>query len=135
MARCKAEVDSVIRIPTSLKDGFFQSWFDFLHQIHHLTKRETEVIACLARHRHELSKVIKDDAILDRETMGDQVKKEVIEELKITPSFYQQILGKLKKNNIIVNGVISKRYLPPINEQYSDFRLLLKFEFEEDGHS
>ena len=133
MAVCK--VDSVVRIPTSINDGFFKSWFDFLHPIHNLTNRETEVIACLARHRYELSKVIKDDAILDRETMGDSVRKEVIEELKITPSFYQQILGKLKKNNIIVNGVISKRYLPPINEKYSDFRLLLKFEFEEDGHS
>lgn len=131
MAVCK--VDSVVRIPTSINDGFFKYWFDFLHPIHNLTNRETEVIACLARHRYELSKVIKDDAILDRETMGDSVRKEVIEELKITPSFYQQILGKLKKNNIIVNNVINPRFLPELSEDSNEFRLLLKFELE-DGH-
>lgn len=131
MAVCK--VDNVVRIPTSINDGFFKYWFDFLHPIHNLTNRETEVIACLARHRYELSKVIKDDAILDRETMGDSVRKEVIEELKITPSFYQQILGKLKKNNIIVNNVINPRFLPELSEDSNEFRLLLKFELE-DGH-
>lgn len=131
MAVCK--VDSVVRIPTSINGGFFRYWFDFLHPIHSLTNRETEVIACLARHRYELSKVIKDDAILDRETMGDSVRKEVIEELKITPSFYQQILGKLKKNNIIVNNVINPRFLPELSENSNEFRLLLKFELE-DGH-
>ena len=129
------KANNVVRIPTSLNGKFFRYWFEFLEPFHKLTDREIDVITSFVKHRYELSKVIKDDAILDRETMGDSVRKEVIEELKITPSFYQQILGKLKKNNIIVNGVISKRYLPPINEKYSDFRLLLKFEFEEDGHS
>lgn len=131
MAVCK--VDSVVRIPTSVNNGFFKYWFDFLRPIHNLTNRETEVIACLARHRYELSKVIKSDVILDRETMGDSVRKEVIEELKITPSFYQQILGKLKKNNIIVNNVINPRFLPELSEDSDEFRLLLKFELG-DGH-
>lgn len=130
MATCK--VDSVVRIPTSVKNGFFTYWFEFLRPIHSLTKREIEVIACLARHRYELSKVIKDDAILDEQTMGDTIRKEILEELNITSSFYNQILRRLRSSNIIINNRINPRFLPNLDEDTKEFRLLLKFELKDE---
>ena len=64
------EINNVIRIPTSLNSKFFRYWFEFLQPFHKLTEREIDVITSLVKQRYELSKVIKDDEILDRVTMS-----------------------------------------------------------------
>ena len=71
--------DNVIRIPTSLKDNFFRYWFEFLQPLHKLTNREIDIISALAKERYELSKVIKDNDILDKVTMSDDIKKKVMQ--------------------------------------------------------
>lgn len=64
------KVNNVIRIGSSLDGSFFKYWFTFLRPFHNLTDREIDIIACFARHRYLLGKVIKDSEILDRVTMS-----------------------------------------------------------------
>lgn len=93
------KANNIIRVPTSLNTDFFKYWFRFLHPFHNLTNREIEVIACLVKHRFELSKVIKDNDILDKVTMSEDVRKKVMEECNITLPHYSIIMGKLRKSN------------------------------------
>ena len=126
-------VDNVIRIPTSL-DGidsnFFRYWFIFLKPFHKLANRDIDVIACFAKHRFELSKVIQDADLLDRVTMSEDTKRKVREECKITLQHFQVIMSKLKKNKVIVDGKINPRYLPNINKEEDSVKLLLLFELK-----
>lgn len=124
--------DNVIRIPTSLKGKFFRYWFEFLEPFHHLTKREIEVIACFARHRYELSKAIKDSNVLDIDKiiMSEDTKKKVREECNISPAHFQVIMGKLRKNKVIIDGKINPRFIPNIPDDGETFQLLLLFEFK-----
>ena len=78
------KANNVIRIPTSLDGKFFEYWFKFLRPFHNLTDREIDVIACFVKHRYELSKVIKDNDILDKVTMSEDTKRKVREECNIT---------------------------------------------------
>ena len=78
------KANNVVRIPTSLEDKFFKYWFMFLEPFHKLTSREMDVIASFVKQRYKLSKVIKDDLILDKVTMSDEIKKKVREECGIT---------------------------------------------------
>jgi len=120
--------ENVIRIPTSLEGDFFRYWFEFLQPFHKLTSREMDILVALVKHRYELSKVIKDEEILDRVTMSEDTKRKVREECKVSIAYFQAILSKLRKNNIIVDNKINPKYIPNIVEKDGNFLLLLWFQ-------
>lgn len=123
----KGKIDSVVKIPTNL-DDFFRYWFEFLKPFHQLTGREIDVATSLIKHRYKLSKVIADNNILDKVVMGEDTRKIVREECKLSLPHFQVIMGKLKKNKIIINGRINPKFIPNITEENGNFQLLLLFE-------
>ena len=64
--------NNVARIPCSLSDSFFRYWFMFWEPFHKLTKREIDVAATLVKIRYELSKVVKDETLLEYVTLFEQ---------------------------------------------------------------
>lgn len=122
--------DKVARVPTSLDGKFFRRWFEFLKPYHNLTDREIDVISSLVKHRYELGKVISDEDILNKVTLGDDTKRKVMEECSITPSHFQGILGKLRKSKIIIDGKINGNFIPQIKEGADTFKLMILFEFQ-----
>ena len=122
--------NNIVRVPCSLNGSFFRYWFMFLEPFHKLTEREIDIITSFVKQRYELSKVIKDENILDKVTMSEDVKKKVREECKITLPHFQVIMCKLRKNKIIVDGKINPRFIPNITEENDSFQLLLLFELK-----
>lgn len=111
------KINNVIRIPTSINTSFFRFWFEFLKPFHNLTDREMQVAASLLKRRYELSKVIKDDNILDKVVMSEDTKKRVREECNISLPHFQVIMGKLRKNKVIFEGKINSRFIPNLTEE------------------
>ena len=126
----KKGVDNVVRIPCKLDYSFFKMWFMFLQPFHHLTEREMEVATSFVKQRYELSKVVSDNDILDRLVMSEDTKRKVREECNITLPHFQVIMGKLRKNSIIVDGKLNPRYIPRVIEENGSFKLMLLFDFE-----
>lgn len=124
----KGIADNVIRIPCKADGNFFRHWFQFLTPFHHLTDREMEVAASLVKHRYELSKVILDTDLLDKVAMNEDTKAKVRKECEISLAHFQVIMGKLKKNKVIINNKINPKYLPHMNND-NYFRLMFLFEF------
>ena len=122
--------DNIVRIPCSLDKSFFRLWFKFLGPFHKLTDREIDVITSFVKQRYELSKVIKDNEILDKVTMSEDTKKKVRGECNITLPHFQVIMGKLRKNKVIIDGKINPRFIPNIDEETGIFQLLLLFELK-----
>ena len=120
--------NSVLRIPCSLSGSFFRYWFMFLRPFHKLTNREIDVITAFVKHRYELSKVIKDNVILDKVTMSEDVKKQVREECGIAFQHFQVIMSNLRKNKVIENGKINPKFIPNITEENGMFKLMLLFD-------
>ena len=120
--------NSVLRIPCSLSGSFFRYWFMFLRPFHKLTNREIDVITAFVKHRYELSKVIKDDVILDKVTMSEDAKKQVREECGIAFQHFQVIMSNLRKNKVIENGKINPKFIPNITEENGMFKLMLLFD-------
>ena len=123
-------VDNVVRIPCKLDYSFFKMWFMFLQPFHHLTEREMEVATSFVKQRYELSKVVSDNDILDRLVMSEDTKRKVREECNITLPHFQVIMGKLRKNSIIVDGKLNPRYIPRVVEENGSFKLMLLFDFQ-----
>ena len=126
----KKGVDNVVRIPCKLDYSFFKMWFMFLQPFHHLTEREMEVATSFVKQRYELSKVVSDNDILDRLVMSEDTKRKVREECNITLPHFQVIMGKLRKNSIIVDGKLNPRYIPRVIEKNGSFKLMLLFDFQ-----
>ena len=122
--------NNIIRMPCSLSNNFFRYWFMFLEPYHKLTDREIDVITSFVKHRYELSKVIKDNDILDKVTMSEDTKKKVREECNITLPHFQVIMGKLRKNKVIIDGKINPKFIPNIKEETGTFQLLFLFELK-----
>lgn len=125
----KKGVDNVVRIPCKLDYSFFKMWFMFLQPFHHLTEREMEVATSFVKQRYELSKVVSDNDILDKLVMSEDTKRKVREECNITLPHFQVIMGKLRRSNIIVDGILNHRYIPKVVEENGTFKLLLLFDF------
>lgn len=128
MENKNTKINSVIRIPSSLSGSFFRFWFEFLTPIHNLTEREIDIITAFVKQRYNLSKVIKDEDILDQVVMSEDTKRKVREECNITLAHFQVIMGKLKKNKLIVDGKINRRFIPQLPEDAKEFKLLLYFD-------
>lgn len=118
--------DSVVMVPGNI-DSFFRKWFEFLEPFHRLTIREMDVATAFVKQRYKLSKVVKDPDILDKVLMSEDTKRAVREECNITLPHFQVIMGKLRKNQIIVDGKINPRFIPNIDEESGSFKLLLYF--------
>lgn len=122
------KVNNVIGLSQKpLGDDFFKYWFIFLKPLHHLSDREIDVIASLTRHRYELSKVIKDDNILETVLMSEETKRKVRQDCNITLAYFQVIMGKLRKNKVIINNKINPKLIPHISEDTNNFQLLVLF--------
>ena len=121
----KKGVDNVVRIPCKLDYSFFKMWFMFLQPFHRLTEREMEVATSFIKQRYELSKVVSDNDILDKLVMSEDTKRKVREECNITLPHFQVIMGKLRKNNIIVDGKLNPRYIPRVIEENGSFKWML----------
>lgn len=117
--------NNVITVPTT---NFFRMWCVFLRPFVKLTDRETDIVACLLKHRHELSKCISDPTILDTMVMGDDMRQKIQKECNITPQHLCVVMSKLRKNNVIVNDIINPRLIPNIREDDNGmFQLLVLF--------
>lgn len=123
------QVDSIVRIPCKVDGKFFRYWFEFLQPFHNLTEREMDVITSFVKQRYKLSKVIKDNEILDKVTMSEDTKKKVREECDISLPHFQVIMGKLRKNKVIIDGKINPRYIPSVDEENGSFKMMLLFDF------
>lgn len=124
----EGKIRNIVRIPTSLNGKFFRYWFEFLEPLHKLTEREIDVIASFVKQRYELSKVIKDSDILDRVTMSEDTKKKVREDCNMSVVHFQVIMGKLRKNKVIIDNKINPRFIPYITEDMTSFPLLINFD-------
>lgn len=119
------QVDSIVRIPCKVDGKFFRYWFEFLTPFHNLTEREMDVITSFVKQRYELSKVIKDNEIPNKVTMSEDTKKKVREECDISLPHFQVIMGKLRKNKVIIDGKINPRYIPSVDEENGSFKMML----------
>lgn len=127
----KNTANNVVRIPASSLGSFFRFWFEFLEPFHHLTEREMDVITSFVKQRYLLSMVIADDEILDKVVMSEDTKRKVREECNITLPHFQVVMGKLRKNKLIIDGKINKRFIPNLEKNAKDFKLLLYFDLND----
>ena len=127
-----SKVNKIINIPSNLNNTFFKFWLQFIRPIHKMTNKEIDIISSFLYHRFELGKKIKDDDILDKVTMSDDIRKSVIEEYNMNPTYLNTVMANLKKKGVIINGKISKKLRPKLEEDADKFTIMITFDLKEN---
>lgn len=131
----KRIADNAIPISTPLDVTFFKAWLDFIAPIHNLTNKERAVMAYYLLKRHELSKVIMDDAILAQVLSDTSTKQDIMAACDLKASNLQVILHKFKKSKVFVDGVIDPKLIPAVTpevEENGEFRLMILFNIKKN---
>lgn len=134
--RYKAKPNNMFRVPVSDETEFFKWWCIFLRPFIHLTDKEIDVIAAFLKIRTRLSKVISDPGVLDKMTMSEDSKIEVMKECKISKQNFYVLMSNLRKHSIIQGDTIHPRLIPNRrDDDNGSFRLLVVFEDNGQGNN
>lgn len=126
---------NIAHIVTTLEkadNNFFKYWLQFIRPLHGLSSKEIDILASFLRLRFELSKSIRDDNLLDKVLMNSETKRQVREEHDVAPPYFQVIMAKFRKLGILKDNRIEKRYIPNIEEDSKEYKLVLLFDFRDD---
>lgn len=122
-------INSVIRIPSEPGKEFFKMWLNFLRPFHGMSDRQVDVAATMLNIRFELSRVIKDDFLLEKICMSSDTRKRIEEECGLSPAHMQMLMTKFKRANFIVDGKINPKFIPRMIDGDEGFKLMLFFDF------
>lgn len=121
---------SVTPIPCSLEE-FFHYWLVFTKPFHKLGTREIEILSMFLLKRFELSKIIKEDSLVDKYLFSSDVREEIRSKTEFNKNHFHLILTNLRKSGILSSdNIINKRFIPDISEDITSFNLLYQFTIE-----
>lgn len=123
---------NIIRIKSPFNIGFFYKWLSFMSPINKLTKSEKTVLAALLYKRFELKEMILDENTLDNVLKSYDIRKQVRESIGYEQSQFNVVMSKLKRSDIIVDDKIDKRYIPNVQFNTDQYRLIVIFDVNEN---
>lgn len=120
---------TIVSVPTDLDLQFFKYWVEFLRPLHKINPRDVEVMAMLLYKRHQLSKVIQDEKVLNTTLMSSKVRKEIRTELNIPSNYFQVMLKHLRDKKAIIGDCINPKFIPKLDDTLGDYKLIVQFSF------
>ena len=130
-------IQKVLPVEYNEYDDFFDKWIEYLTPKHHLTKAEQRLLASCLRTRHELSKVINDENVLDETCLNETYRLKIKKETGLSNQQFLNLIGRLKKLKILIPRYapfsekiayykISPSFIPPFVDG-EEFKLLILF--------
>ena len=120
----------IANMNVKLKDLFFR-WLDITKAFHKLNNQQQQVLALLLYYHYQYRKDITNNKILWN-VVFDYTTKARIKEDDIFPNglsdnSLQNILSSLRKKKIIVDGEISKIFIPELDLKTKNFKVIFNF--------
>lgn len=124
-------ISSNSELEMSLEGDFFRAWTEFMTPLHHLTKRESDVLAAFLKERYELGKVIVDQEVLDSVLMSEETKKKIRLSCKVSSKHFQVIMSAFRRNGVLQeNKKINPLLIPYVEKE--GVGLMIYFDFNNE---
>lgn len=138
-----------------ISNRIYEHWLMFVNPIYNLSQKEIVFLACLLKRYNQISSSIdetqytspvhifesdqsKKTNISHKEYLVNQIlfstdsRKEIKSELGIKNNYFDVLLNKLRKHNVIVDNVIDKKIVPNFDVKGKAFTLLVYFDFKNE---
>ena len=113
-------------INIQLKDLFIK-WLEITSSFHHLTKQEMRILSLLLYYHYQYRHEITNQKVLWKLVFDYDTKKSILKEVGITDAVYRNILTKLRKSKIIINNRIVDTFIPQLELNSKQFRIIFNF--------
>lgn len=120
----------VANINIRVKD-LFKKWLEITKIFHNLTNREMDILSLFLYHHYLKKKEITNEKILWKIVFDYDTKMEIKEELGIKDQSLQNVLTSLRQRNIISNNRIVKTYIPELDSDGNNFKVVFNFNIVE----
>jgi D-mannonate dehydratase len=114
-----------------IKDLFFR-WLEITSFLHGLTTQQKRVLSLFLYHHFKLKQEISNNKLLWKLVFDYDIKHQIKEELNIKDSVLQNILTKFRKIGIIKDNVILSLYIPDLEKETTNFKILFNFNIIHD---
>lgn len=113
-------------INVSIKD-LFNKWLNITKTFHNLNNQEQNVLSLFLYHHYLLKKDIKNKKILWKIVFDYDTKLKIKEELNLKDTHLQNLMTRLRKKNIIIDGKINPYFIPEITDKSDNFKVIFNF--------
>jgi hypothetical protein len=110
----------------TLKNLFFR-WLDITRSFHKLNNQQQQVLALLLYYHYIYRKETTNNKILWTIVFDYDTKMKIKDELEMSDNSFQNILTNLRKKGIIVNGEISNMFIPELDLNSKNFKVIFNF--------
>lgn len=107
--------------------NLFSKWLQITHIFHKLNNQQQQVLALLLYHHYLLKKETTNNKILWKLVFDYDTRMKIKEELEMSDNVFQNILTILRKKKVIVEGEISKVFIPELDLSTKNFKVVFNF--------
>jgi len=107
--------------------NLFNKWLDITKAFHKLNNQQQQVLALLLYYHYQFRKETTNKKILWTIVFDYDTKMKIKEELEMNDNSFQNILTTLRKKKIIVDGEISSLYIPELDLDAKNFKVIFNF--------
>lgn len=122
----------IANLNVTLKE-LFKYWLLTTKRYNRLAPREIDVVSLFLYYRYVYSKDILNEKLLWRTVFDYDTRMLIKEELGMEDSQFQNILTDLRNKNIIVNNVIRSVYIPSLEHNSKNFKLIFNYNIIDNG--
>lgn len=105
----------------------FKLWLDITYTFHKLTRQQIEVLSLLLYHHYSLQQEITNKKILWKMVFDYETKNKIKKEVDISDASLQNVLTSLRKRGIISSNQIVSTYIPIIEKDNKNFKVVFNF--------
>jgi hypothetical protein len=116
----------VANINTTIKK-LFKDWLYLTKIFHKLTDQQINILSLFLYEYYKLKKEVTNERIINEVLFDYKIKMKIKEELGIKDPSLQNAMTIFRKKGIIVNNQLSKLFIPQIEKDANNFKLIYNF--------
>jgi hypothetical protein len=112
-------------------EGLINKWIEYTYPFHKLPIFEQKVIAGLLIQYFKYKEKIEDDSIVWKMVFDYSTKCEIRDKLQMKEANMNNILTSLRKKKILKNNMLIKSFIPNIDIDTKEFKLVYNFKVKD----
>lgn len=106
-------------------DNFYKNWLLLINTFFGMTYREIDLVALLLETYVEIRRNVANEDIANSILFSTQYRKQIKEKLALRGDYFDVLLNKLRKHNVIIGNKINEKIMPKFNG--NSFVLIIAF--------
>lgn len=106
-------------------NDFYRNWLILINTFFGMTAKEIDVASILLENYVDIKRKVVDESIVNSILFSSEYRRKIKEQLKLKGDYFDVLLNKLRKHNVILNNKLNERVIPKFDDD--NFVLIIAF--------